>query len=68
MHKDTGDVKFVRTDLEGKLLGKDWAKLHFIKREDGEQVMRVNFDHFTIDVLASGEKEVTETNGNPSPA
>lgn len=65
MHKTSGDIKFVRTDLEGQLLGKDWTKIQFTKNAKGENVMRVNFGKFTMDILPNGTREVVEdVNGN----
>lgn len=66
MHKETGDIKFVRTKLEGQLLGKDWSQIEFTTNSKGERVMRFKFDHFTIDVQPNGEREVTRQDGNGS--
>lgn len=67
MHKDTGNIKICRTELEGQLLGKDWSKIQFIKNEKGQPVTRFTFDHFTIDIQPNGEREVTQHgNGNAS--
>lgn len=63
MHKETGDIKFCRTKLEGQLLGKQWSQMQFVKNEKGEDVMRVNFGTFTMDVSPNGTREVV-TNGN----
>lgn len=63
MHKETGDIKICRTELEGQLLGKEWTRIQFTKNEKGERVMRVNFGSFTMDVLPNGVQEVVD-NGN----
>lgn len=64
MHKKSGDIKFVRTSLEGKLLGKAWTRVQFTKNSKGENVMRVDFGQFTMDISANGTREVVKDDGN----
>lgn len=60
MHKETGDIKICRTKLEGQMLGKDWTQIQFTKNQKGENVMRVNFGNFTMDILPNGVREVID--------
>lgn len=70
MHKPTGNIKIVRTVLEGQLLGKEWSQIQFVANEKGERVMRFTVDDehghtLTIDVQPNGTREVV-SNGNPN--
>lgn len=67
MHKGSGNIKICRTELQGQLLGKDWAKVEFTKNSKGEPVTRFKFDQFTIDISPAGEREVTPHDGNRNP-
>lgn len=64
MHKTSGDIKICRTELEGQLLGKEWAKIQFVKNDKGQAVMRVNFGAFTMDVSETGERTVSNGDKN----
>lgn len=50
MNKHNGDIKIVRTKLEGQLLGKDWTQIQWVKNSEGKPVMRVDFGDFVTDI------------------